>query len=305
MESLIVQRWTQAGHDRLYVKTAGGYRVGYLDRPSGARVLEDDAWRGAFDAAIAQFEATISTSGSGSRSKRVPSGSPAAPIAPVAPVAPEAPWHDLALNTPGHGVRAKAKELQDSAPIATFVARVIGAHTDERAWRLGDNGEVAVAKELARLDSWWRTLHSVPVGIANSDIDHVVIGPGGIFTVNSKNHPDAKISVRGDAFWVNGRHHAYVRNSRYEASRASKLLTQQVGFSVPVTGLIAIYGARGGCTIHEQPDDGKVKVVTRVEIAKWLSRRPPILRPDQLDVIYAAARKSTTWTAPTADRRRR
>ena len=173
-----MQRWTRYGKDRLYVRTTGGYQVGYLDRQSGKRVLEDQAWNAAFEAAIATYEASIS-------------------LPPTAPE-PEPPWQDLALNRPGQAVRAKAKELQDAAPVATFLARVAGIHTDERAWRLGDNGEVAVAHELGRLDSRWRALHSVPVGARESDIDHVVIGPGGVFTINTKNHPDARLWVRGD-----------------------------------------------------------------------------------------------------------
>jgi hypothetical protein len=44
----------------------------------------------------------------------------------------------------------------------------------------------AVAKGLPKLDEAWRVLHSVPVGSRDSDIDHVVIGPGGVYTINAK-----------------------------------------------------------------------------------------------------------------------
>ncbi|MDP9431276.1 MAG: NERD domain-containing protein [Actinomycetota bacterium] len=49
--------------------------------------------------------------------------------------------------------------------------------TDERAWRIGADGEKAVAARLAELGDRWRVLHAVPVGERGSDIDHVVIGP--------------------------------------------------------------------------------------------------------------------------------
>ena len=281
MESLVVARWTKSGHDRLYVKTAGGYQVGYLDRKSGKRVLEDPAWREAFNTAIAGFESTADL--------------PVAPATPATSSRPEPAWTDLALNEPGQGVRAKAKELQEAAPIATFVDRVLGVHNQERAWRLGDNGEVAVARELRRLDSRWRALHSVPVGTGDSDIDHVVIGPGGVFTVNAKHHPDARVWIGGDTFIVNGTRQPYIRNSRHEASRASKLLSKKVGFPVSAKGLIAVMGARRGYSIREQPRDGAVIVVARIEIAKWLARQPAVLTEHQLDAIYEAARRSTTW----------
>lgn len=280
MEALVVQRWTRSGQDRLYVKTTGGYQVGYVDRRSGRRVLEDEAWRGAFDSAVATFESSLD----------VPVVTAGAQVA-----RPEGPWVDLALNRPGQAVRAKAKELQDASPVATFAARVLGIHTNERAWRLGDNGEVAVAKELRRLGPDWRVLHSVPVGSGDSDIDHVVIGPGGVFTVNAKNHPDASVWVGGDAFMVNGKRKPYVHSSRFEAQRAGRLLSAAAGLPVDATGVIAVYGARGGYTIREQPKDGQVVVVARIEIAKWLARRPAVLAAEQVDAIYEAARRSTTW----------
>ena len=58
----------------------------------------------------------------------------------------------------------------------TFVARVFGVHTEERAWRVGSVGE------------------------RGSDIDHLAIGPGGVFTINAKHHAGAKIWVGGDTF---------------------------------------------------------------------------------------------------------
>ncbi|MBG6212216.1 hypothetical protein RCH23_000129 [Cryobacterium sp. CAN_C3] len=41
---------------------------------------------------------------------------------------------------------------------------------------------------LSKLGPEWTVLHAVPVGSGSSDIDHVVIGPAGVFTINTKNH---------------------------------------------------------------------------------------------------------------------
>jgi hypothetical protein len=280
MERLIVHRWTKFDHDRLYVQTAGGYKVGYLDRRTGVRVLDDEAWRAAFESAIAGYRDSPRTA--------------TAPAGGIG-VTREPPWTDLALNQPGQGVRAKAKELQDEAPVATFVNRVLGVHTDERAWRLGDNGEVAVAKELKRLDSRWRTLHSIPIGSRDSDIDHVVIGPGGVFTVNSKNHPEANVWIGGDTVLINGHRQPYMRNSRYEAQRTSRFLTAKVGADVPVTGIVAFVGARGSFTIREQPKDGKVVAMGRIDIYRWLAHRPVVMNESQVSHLYEYARRSSTW----------
>jgi hypothetical protein len=40
--------------------------------------------------------------------------------------------------------------------------------------------------KLMRRDPRWRCRHSIPVGSNGADIDHLVIGPGGVFTLNTK-----------------------------------------------------------------------------------------------------------------------
>ncbi|MBO0901763.1 NERD domain-containing protein [Cellulomonas sp. zg-ZUI222] len=109
-------------------------------------------------------------------------------------------------------------------------SRVFDVRTEERAWRIGADGEEAVAAQITSLGPQWRVLHAVRVGQRDADIDHVVIGPAGVFTVNAKHHPHASVWVRGDTFMVNGRRVPYVRNSRHEAGRASRLLTEHAGF---------------------------------------------------------------------------
>jgi hypothetical protein len=167
-------------------------------------------------------------------------------------------------------------------------------HTDERAWRIGAKGERLVAARLAKLPEPWRTLHAVPVGERGSDIDHVVIGPSGVFTVNAKHHPDAKVWVGGNTFMVNGHRQPYVRNSRHEAKRAARLLSAALEAPVEVTGVIAVVGAHKGFIVKEQPAD--VHVVTRKRIARWLTSLPQVLSDEEVSAIYAAGRRSDTWT---------
>lgn len=176
-----------------------------------------------------------------------------------------------------------------------MLARVLGVHTNERAWRIGADGEEKVAAQLekvAKKDPRWRFLHAIPVGDRGSDIDHLLIGPGGIFTVNAKNHPGAKIWVGGNTFMVNGHRQPYIRNARYEAERAAKLLTAACGFPVHVQGLIVTVNAQD-VVIKSEPDG--VNVTWRNNLDKWLLRHGDIHTPGTLDAIYEAARRSTTW----------
>ena len=201
--------------------------------------------------------------------------------------------HDLVANRPGQAARERAVELKQAAPVRTVIARALGAKSDERNGRVGADGEVEVARRLGKLGAEWRVLHAVPVGSRGSDIDHLVIGPAGVFTLNTKNHTGCKIWVAENAFLVNGQKTPYLSNSRFEAKRATELLTRACGFSPTVAPVIVVLAAE--MTI-KQPPLG-VHVVARKKIARWLASRPPVLTLEGVDELFAAARRSTTWTS--------
>ena len=177
----------------------------------------------------------------------------------------------------------------------SLLARALRVHTDERAWRIGADGEELVAAQLdkvARKDPRWLFIHAIPVGTRGSDIDHLIVGPGGVFTVNTKHHPKAKIWVGGNTLLVDGHKTTHIRNSRHEATRAATLLTTACGFPVHVDGLIVTVNA-ADITVKAPPDG--VNVVPRMQVATWLLRHGDIYSADTVHAIYDAARRSTTW----------
>jgi hypothetical protein len=297
----LVSRWTRYGHDRLYAVTADGTKLGYWDNKT--RTLHPAAadHEAALREALTAFwgrdaEAEPPAPAAPALSPPPPAAEEPGSVAHVPAPSPEQPWTDLALNAPGVGARDQAIALRVAAPVKTRLARLLGVHTAERAWRVGADGEEAVAARLARLPDAWRVLHAVPIGTGASDIDHVVIGPGGVYTVNAKHHPRTTVWIGGNTFMVNGQKQPYVRNSRYEASRASEILSALAGFPVIVTGLIAVVGAHDGLTIKCQPPGGDVYVVPRKKITDWLLQRGPVLTTEQVGDLFEIARRSTTWS---------
>ena len=138
-------------------------------------------------------------------------------------------------------------------------------------------------------------LHAVPVGDRGADIDHLVVGPAGVFTLNSKHHPGARIRVAGDSFRVNGVHHPYVRNSRHEAARAGRLLTTACGFPVTATAVLVPVNP-DEVVVKRNPDE--VHVINRRRLRRWLRRQEERLDKSTLDRIYEAARRPVTWSRP-------
>jgi hypothetical protein len=147
--------------------------------------------------------------------------------------------------------------------------------------------ENEIAERLGKLPAGWRVLHELPVGDNGRDVDHVVIGPAGVFTVDAQDHPEATVWVRGETFRVNGRKQSCVRNCRIDAQHAAKLLSKAADTDVSVHGVIAVLGAQRGFAVKEQPPD--VTVVTRRTITAYLHSLPRVLDGDAVEHIYEAA----------------
>lgn len=185
--------------------------------------------------------------------------------------------------------------VQAEAAPRSAVARAFGRSpltTESRPWYLGSLGELAVAERLAGLSPEWTVLHSVPVGTRGSDIDHVVIGPGGVFTINTKFHEDADVWVGAHRLLVNGQKTDHLRNARFEASRVAKLLTRTTETPVAASGIIALVGVKR-MTVKNRPAD--VAVLRDRELVRWLHRRPEVLVPDVRARVARIAARSSTW----------
>lgn len=180
---------------------------------------------------------------------------------------------DLARRRPGHALRALAEDARAAAPVRTVLARLLGGAHPGAGLAAGSCRRSlccrANRKRITRYPRWW-CLHSVPVGRNDADIDHVVIGPDGVFTLNAKNHPGARIWVAGDTCMVNGARVTYVRNSRHEARRVGRILTAACGFPVAAMAVIAPVNA-GDFAVKKSPED--VVVINPRRLRHWLRGR--------------------------------
>jgi hypothetical protein len=80
------------------------------------------------------------------------------------------------------------------------------AERDERAWAAGAQGEVRVAQELGSfVAKGWHILHDVHwPGRPKANLDHVLIGPGGVLIIDTKNWT-GQIVMRAGVIYQNGR----------------------------------------------------------------------------------------------------
>jgi nuclease-like protein len=297
MPALNSRVWQRYGQLRIYI-SAGDEAVGWFDPRSGRSQLSQPDRCDEFWAIVRSECQRLLQHGTITEAE---AGTP--PDAPVsAPsvtnehwVVRDPEWDDLADNEPGASASARARELRREHPLLTRTARLLGIRTSAQTFAAGARGEQTVGRQL---NKWaarygWHVLHAVPVGQRGADIDHVVIGPFGVVTVNTK--------TTGTAVWVGeygltlgGKPVDYLRQSRREAARAGRLLSRATGQDVPVQPAIVFVRAPRVTIRRGGPADVAVLASPR-SLGHWLRRQRPVLPLDQVEAIYQAARRPASW----------
>jgi hypothetical protein len=142
-----------------------------------------------------------------------------------------------------------------------------------------------VARELDRLkttDRRWVCLNSIPGGRKGTAIDHLVIGPGGVFTINAGRHSGGRAWTGGD-----------IRAGRYQTQRVAGILTAATRICVRVQGLIVPVGANKD--VVKQPSN-IVQIVNHSALVDYLRSQPHYLDGATLTRITGYARLSSTWS---------
>ena len=180
------------------------------------------------------------------------------------------------------------------APMRALLDRLLIGLDGGARRALIDADELLAAEliRLAGLDPRWGFLQSARPVDGGSELDHWVIGPGGIYLLNAKHLPGSRLRVVGDRFTVDGREQPYVSEIRGEARRSADRFSSATRWDVSVTGVIVPINDRR-LVIEHFADD--VAVVDQVDVANWLVNRPEQFNKRQILAAFGAARESTIW----------
>jgi hypothetical protein len=159
-------------------------------------------------------------------------------------------------------------------------------------------GKASVGDALDGLGPQWTVLHALPVGEHGATLDHLVLGPAGVFVIRSSVHPGVAVWVEQRAFVAGDIRHPYIREMEYEMGRVERILSEAAGRAVEVSGVVAVVDARSVIVRQAHRD---VAVVRSTSLTHWLQSRPNALCEAQVARIAAAARDPESWHAPTTE----
>ena len=190
----------------------------------------------------------------------------------------------------GAGARAKANELAARHPIKAFFNRLLGdiIVTEEGNWRIGAEAEEEVGRILAELPRYWTVRHSIPLR-SNWDIDHVVVGPPGVFVLDTK-FRSGDVQTSRSGIRVNGYRTEMAEQVQNQAREVSSLIRTAAGTSVWVQPVLVFANDVRG---RAEPDG--VHVVGLGDIVEYLMSLPRELEKRAVDQLGAVVRDDTTW----------
>ena len=157
---------------------------------------------------------------------------------------------------------------------------------DAVAWRRGAAGERRTARLLGPLERHgWAVLHDLAVPGSRANLDHLVIGPGGVFVIDSKQYRGQLQLDSSGRLW-HGRCPLAptVQAASFEADRAAQVLPDA---GVPVVPIVAVHGAQvpWGKVVM----DG-VPVVSARRLTTMLRQLPAVLGPKRVADLADLAR---------------
>jgi Nuclease-related domain len=155
------------------------------------------------------------------------------------------------------------------------------------AFARGRIGEVAAARALDTLtaDGYLRIDDCRWPGRAKANVDHILIGPAGLFVIDAKNW-SGHVDIRDGMLRQNGHRRAKEVSAAGEAARA-------VGALVPfgllrAKGVICLTGEARLPTAHI----ASITVVSALDIVDWIRSKPAVLRPEAVRANHIALSKS-------------
>jgi hypothetical protein len=203
--------------------------------------------------------------------------------------------HAFRARRPGHTAVLDVLSRQHVADDRSPLARLLGVsplRDDARQPFRRALGAVLVGEALAGLGVGWDCVHDIPPGPGTGRLDHLLIGPSGVFAVASverapEDTPGAHAPGGGSTVSPDMLHTA-----AREAQRAAIVLSDAVARSVRVVPVIAVGpGVRVASGIHA----GGVLVVRARDVVRAVTTRRTVLSGEEIAELSDLVDRPDVW----------
>ncbi len=173
------------------------------------------------------------------------------------------------------------------AILASWAAiALVNPSPSEQAWRKGASGERRVGRvldSLQRSGVW--ALHDRKLPGSAANVDHVVVGPTGVFTIETKSYTGRlAIRGRGSQLWVNGRDRSSVLDQARRHAHVVEALLAGTGIDTPVHPVVCFVDT--SLPMFSPNQVGGVAICTPNNLAKRIRKLPrPALPADEVEAI--------------------
>ncbi|MDP9850138.1 nuclease-related domain-containing protein [Streptosporangium lutulentum] len=179
-----------------------------------------------------------------------------------------------------------------AAVVAAITDTILRArsHSTVPAWRRASVAERRTEVQLKRLErGGYRTLHARAIPGSEAQIDHLVVGPTGVYAVDSEKW-DKRLPVRVQShrklFHGPFNQKPRLDEARWEATEAGKLIGEVLGREVPIVPSLAIYGPAIPWKVLNVRE---VDVFDGSRVRKWITKRERSLTDVEIERIYEVA----------------
>jgi hypothetical protein len=189
------------------------------------------------------------------------------------------------------------RQHEDHAP-RSRLARMLGLSpldANGLAWLRAAQSAMVVGDILARLPEGYSVHHSLPIRNTAFWVDHLVVGPGGIFALSSKTRWDRDLTGSVRTIPIGNHTMPYLRDARFESAQITALLAAALPATAAVQPMIVLVNPHK-IRLNRKPDS--VTVIDSPRLRRWLVGRPRQFSAEQQAAVTAIIDAPATWRTP-------
>ena len=155
-----------------------------------------------------------------------------------------------------------------------------------RIWSKGAKGEKIVAKKLKKLPKKYTAIRDVKIPNLGGDIDHVVVGPTGIYVIETKNYKPTYIPDEDCWYHTSGRKSPQnpAKQVKLQASKLNDFLVRKLGKKIKKVTINPVISPINHNLILKK-DIKSYEIVFPEDLVSYLSHQRKILSSKEVKEI--------------------